>query len=72
MALNNLAALYKKKGDYAEARALLESCVDSQRRSIGDHNPDTLNSMNNLAGIYYDLGEYEKAVVRAVNIPFVL
>jgi len=59
--LNNLAALYWKKGDYAKAEPLYQRALAIREKTLGPEHPDVALSLNNLANLYYDKGDYAKA-----------
>jgi len=59
---NNLALLYKAKGDYDKALPLLEQTLTGRERVLGTEHPDTLTSRNNLASLYQSRGDYDKAL----------
>ena len=59
---NNLALLYKAKGDYDKALPLLEQTLTGRERVLGTEHPDTLTSRNNLALLYKVKGDYDKAL----------
>jgi len=61
LSANNLAALYRYQGKYAQAEALYTKAVDGRRRALGEQNPDTLVSRNDLAAMYESQGKYEQA-----------
>jgi hypothetical protein len=44
-------------GDAAGAAELHRQALDARRRLLGPEHPDTLQSMNNLAGTLVDLGD---------------
>jgi hypothetical protein len=50
--MNNLAAVYTAQGRNAEAAAMLESCLENQKRVLGPDHQDTLTSKDNLAKMY--------------------
>jgi tetratricopeptide (TPR) repeat protein len=52
----SLAGCY---GDFAES--LNKRQLDERERTLGDEHPDTLNSINELAGLYADQGRYDEA-----------
>ena len=45
----NLATLYKKRGRYAEAEALLKRVLETDERVLGKEHPETLSFAGNLA-----------------------
>jgi CHAT domain-containing protein len=59
--LNNLAELYKVKGEYARAEPLLQQTLEITRQARGDKHPDYATGLNNLAEIYDCMGDYAKA-----------
>jgi tetratricopeptide (TPR) repeat protein len=59
---NNLALLYKAKGEYDKALPLYEQTLTARERVSGAEHPDTLVSRNNLALLYKAKGEYGKAL----------
>jgi hypothetical protein len=50
--LNDLAALYLEKGDYAKAEPLLKEVLEIRQKVLGREHPDTAQSQNNLAELY--------------------
>ena len=60
--LNNLAILFKNKGEYDRALPLYEECLAKMKRVLGEDHPDTLVSLNNLASLFYNKGEYDRAL----------
>lgn len=52
---------YSKLGDYPAAQSQLERALEIRRRILGEEHPDTLVSMNNLAGLFRDQREYARA-----------
>ena len=59
---NNLALLYKAKGDYDKALPLYEQTLVVSERVLGAEHPATLTSHNNLASLYQAKGDYDKAL----------
>ncbi|KAJ7765226.1 hypothetical protein B0H16DRAFT_1687411 [Mycena metata] len=55
------ASLFWEGGRYKQAAKLQEEVLEEQKQVLGDHHPDTLLTMGNLANLYSDLGEYQKA-----------
>jgi tetratricopeptide (TPR) repeat protein len=56
-----LADLYKDKGDYPRAEALLTHTLEIQRQVLPEQHPDTQHTMNSLAQVLRDLGKYMQA-----------
>jgi tetratricopeptide (TPR) repeat protein len=52
---------YEDLGLYREAQRHVERAVDLRRRALGEKDPDTLESMNSLAGLLGDQGRYREA-----------
>jgi eukaryotic-like serine/threonine-protein kinase len=52
---------YRELGNYPAAQPHLERALEVWRRVLGEEHPDTINSMNNLAALYWDQGHYPKA-----------
>ena len=50
-----------KKGDFDEAKSVLEDCLEKQRRVLGSDHLSTLITMNNLANNYNSQGNYGEA-----------
>ena len=51
-AMYNLAALYEKGGKYDRAESLYVECMELSKAVLGASHPDTLTTMNGLAGLY--------------------
>ena len=47
--LNNLVALYKTQGQYAQAEPLYKRSLAIREQSLGPDHPDVAKSLNNLA-----------------------
>lgn len=59
---NNLAvALKESAGDYTGALQLMEEVLTVRRRTLGDQDPSTLDSMTNLALQHTEMGDYDAA-----------
>ena len=60
-----LADILCQKGEYDRALPLYEECLAKSKRVLGEDHPSTLDSLNNLANLFYNKGEYEdrKSVV---------
>jgi len=50
--MHGLAVLYKEEGRQNEAEPLLLEVVKGRRLKLGDTHPHTLQSLNNLIGLY--------------------
>ena len=61
---NNLATLYQKKGNLAEALKQAKAAVKNYEMTVGTKHSLYVYGLNNLAGIYFSLGEYQKAKER--------
>ncbi|WP_438035765.1 tetratricopeptide repeat protein [Sorangium sp. So ce204] len=59
--LNNLAELYRAKGDYATAEPLYQRALTIREKALGREHPDVANSLNNLAELYRAKGDYATA-----------
>jgi CHAT domain-containing protein len=59
--LNNLAELYRAKGDYAKAEPLHQRALAIREKALGPDHPDVAGSLNNLAILYRDKGDHVKA-----------
>ena len=53
--------MYSNEGRYAEAVTLQASVLEIRRRVLGEEHPNTLNSMNSLAGLYRRQAKYAEA-----------
>jgi hypothetical protein len=54
--MSNLAMVFYQQGKLAQAEALGSQTLAVERSVLGLEHPDTLNSMTNLAEVYYALG----------------
>ncbi|PAV12059.1 hypothetical protein ASJ81_07905 [Methanosarcina spelaei] len=61
-ALNNLAGLYKRMGEYEKALQLYQRTLDIREKTLGSQHPDFATTLNNFAELYRQMGEYEKAL----------
>ena len=61
VSLNNLADLYRAKGDYAAAEPLYRQAMEIRRAALGEGHPDYAASLNNLALLYQAMGDYAAA-----------
>jgi tetratricopeptide (TPR) repeat protein len=59
--MNNLAALYRAEGRYAEAEPLQNRVLEIQRGALGEEHPFTLAIMSNVAHLYRAEGKYAEA-----------
>ena len=53
--------LYASQGRYGEAEPLYQRALAASERVLGAEHPDTLVSVNNLAGLYASQGRYGEA-----------
>ncbi|MEV0896599.1 tetratricopeptide repeat protein [Actinoplanes sp. NPDC049802] len=61
--LNNRHGLFLEgQGDVRAAILLFEQALADRRRVLGDDHPDTLTSVNNLAGAYRSAGDLGRAI----------
>jgi tetratricopeptide (TPR) repeat protein len=60
--LNKAAYYLWSRGQYRQARELLERSLTVRRRVLGDDHPDTLSSMNSLAATRRSLGDLQGAL----------
>ena len=62
---------YNGLGDYTAAQPHLERAWEIGRRVLGEEHPNTLESMNNLAGLYMNQGKFAQAeplLVKALEV----
>jgi uncharacterized protein HemY len=59
--MNRLGALYSDEGKYTEAETLLSKALEGQRRVLGDHHPETLNSWDGLGRLQLRERKYAEA-----------
>lgn len=59
--LNNLAALYRNQGRYAEAEPLFKRAVSIDEKALGPDHIDVAADLNNLALLYDLQGKYDDA-----------
>ena len=59
--LNNLAALCRTQGKYAEAEPLYQRSLAIREKALGPEHPDVASSLNNLAGLYDNQGKHAEA-----------
>ena len=60
--MHPLAILFNSKGDYDRALPMVEECLAKKKRVLGEDHPDTLMSLNGLAGLFYSKGDYDRAL----------
>jgi tetratricopeptide (TPR) repeat protein len=59
--LHQVALYLRSRGQYRQALALYERALVGRKRVLGDHHPDTLTSLNDLADIRRSLGDFQGA-----------
>ncbi len=59
--LAGLAGLHQEWGNYEQAEALYNRCLEARERLLGPEHPDTLTTVHNLALLYRERGGYEQA-----------
>ncbi len=62
--MNNLAALYRAQGRYAEAEPLYRTVLEKSRAVLGDDHPDTLRVELSLAVLLVNIDRSDEAVKR--------
>ena len=60
-ALNNLAVLHERLGQFDKAEPLYHQATEINRKTIGEDHSDFARLLNNLAGLYRAMGRYEEA-----------
>ena len=75
IALGDLSVALRAVGRMVEAEAAALETIDLQEKSMPLGNPEIATALNNLASIYFDIGEYEKALpilekALAINIAY--
>ncbi len=58
MIMSNFGQHYLRVGKYAEAKAILTSCLTTRTVTLGTNHPDTLRSMADLGDLYLTEGNY--------------
>jgi len=48
--------------DYSKALSFHEKAFEIQQKSLPENHPDFAYSYNNIAGVYYNMGEYSNAL----------
>ena len=61
LSLNNLAELFRAKGDYAQAEPPQQRALQIWEQALGSAHPDVAQSLNNLASLYHTRGDYTRA-----------
>ena len=61
MLLNQVARMLQDQGKLAEAKPLMEECMQACRATLGNDHPHTLISINSLASLLQDMGELAEA-----------
>ena len=61
LSLNNLACLYRSRGDYARAMPLCRQALEIERKALGDGHPVYAATLSNLANVCQALGDYAQA-----------
>src|SRR6185369_5436665 len=59
--LNNLAELYKNRGEYSRAEPLYQSALTISVKLRGEQNSSVANTLNNLGDLYRMKGDYARA-----------
>ena len=59
--MNDFAICMQDQGNYAEARSMYEQVYNTQKRILGDDNPSTIITINNLVHCLCSQGEYKDA-----------
>jgi len=62
VSLNLLGSILVEEGRHREAAQAYEKVLESRRRSLGDDDPATLLTLNNLAACRFHTGEMDEAV----------
>src|SRR6266511_3639080 len=61
LSLDNLASLYRAKGDNTKAEPLAQRALAIKEKALGPEHPDVALSLNNLVMIYQQRVDYSKA-----------
>ncbi len=59
--LNNLGAVHRVGGEYAEARAVFERALAIREKALGPDHPDVADSLHNLGDVHRLIGDYAAA-----------
>jgi CHAT domain-containing protein/tetratricopeptide (TPR) repeat protein len=62
LSLNNLAVLYRQRGEPGKALPWAREARRLYRQVLGERHPDYASSLNNLAALYQQMGEPGKAL----------
>ncbi len=61
-AFTGLVRFYEGKSLWQEAEAWSVACLEFSTEHFGDRHPSTALSLNNLAVLYYSMGQYDRAL----------
>ena len=61
-ALTERAAAHISKGEYQKALPLLQRALEMNEKQLGPEHPETVNSLDWLAFVYYEMRDYPKAL----------
>ena len=59
--LNNLAGLYYKQGQYAQAKPLYKQALAIWEKAFGPDYPKVANTLENMAKLYTKMGKEDEA-----------
>jgi len=57
-----LGNVFNRHGQYKQAMTLYEQALAGYEKALGVDHPDTLTAVNNMASIFGNQGQYEKAL----------
>jgi hypothetical protein len=60
--MNNIGALYRQTDDLFSSREILEEALDGKRAVLGDDDPLTLSSINNLGHCLAEIGDHRQGL----------
>ena len=60
--MNNIGALYRQTDEMFLARDILEEALDGKRKVLGDDDPLTLSSINNLGNCLATIGDHRQGL----------
>src|SRR5262249_39740774 len=63
--LNNLAGLYRDRGEHHKALPLYQQALRIYQQVLGEKHPDCATSLGNLAALYQEMGKQGAFVVLA-------